>query len=268
AVGVNSDGRLEVFLIGLNGEVYHMWQLTAGSSASSNWSSFTVFQSSFISQIAKLAVGKMGNGSLDLFVTGTDGVLYHSYQSSGTWTAWANLGGAWGPGTDIAVANEKDGREEVFMVGFTGQLYHNWQTAVNGTTWSGWNSIGGAFSQTVRIAVGANSDGRLEAFTIGTDGVAYHEWENTANTPTSWASWTSLGGTWETDAKPVVAPDQNGALELLIIGNTGNVSHNYQIGGNWSGWASLGGAYTQNIRPCVGQQQNESLDIFLTGSRS
>jgi hypothetical protein len=267
AVGVNSDGRLEVFLVGLNGEVYHIYQLTPGSSASANWSSFSVLQSSFISQIAKLAVSKMANGSLDLFITGTDGVLYHSYQSGGAWTSWASLGGSWGPGTDIAVANEKDGREEVFMVGFTGQLYHNWQTAANSANWNGWVSLSGAVSPTVRIAVGANADGRLEAFTLGTDGIAYCKSQNTVNNTTSWSSWTGMGGSWETDAKPVVASDVNGDMELFLIGHTGNVYHNYQTApnGSWSGWVSLGGTFTQNVRPCIGVNLDGRLEYFLTG---
>jgi hypothetical protein len=256
---------LEVFIIGTDGQVNHIWQLAPGSSASANWSSFAVLQSSFVSQIAKLAVGKMANGALDLFVGGTDGLLYHSYQSSGAWTSWATIGGGCGPGSDIAVVNEKDGREEVFMVNYNGRLYHSWQTAANSSTWTGWSGLGGSLSQTVRIAVGTNTDGRLEVFTIGNDGVCYHEWETAANSPTSWSSWTSLGGPWETDAKPLVASDQNGALELFVIGTDGAMYHNYQTGGTWSGWLSLGGAFTQDIRPCVGKNQDGSLELFSTG---
>lgn len=267
AVGVNSDGRLEVFLIGLNGEVYHMYQLTPGSSASTNWSGFSVLQSSFISQIAKVGLGKWANGALDLFVTGTDGVLYETHQSGSSWTSWATLGGSWGASTDIATANEKDGREEVFMVGFNGQLYHNWQTAANSTTWNGWASLGGAVSPTVRTAAGANADGHLEVFILGTDGVAYHQWENGANNPTAWSGWTGFGGSWEGDAKAAVGHDQNGDLEVFLIGHTGNMYHNYQTApsGGWAGWVSLGGSFTQSVRPCVGNDQNGIMEIFLTG---
>lgn len=265
AVGVNADGRLEVFVIGTDGQVNHIWQLAPGSSTSSNWSSFAVLQSSFVSQIAKLAVGKWANGALEVFVGGTDGLLYHSYQSGGAWTSWATIGGGCGPGSDLAVLNEQDGREEVFMVGYSGQLYHSWQTTANSATWTAWNSLGGPLSQTSRIAVGANSDGRLEAFGVGTGGACYNAVENAVNGPTAWSGWTSLGGSSATTAKPVVAADQNGALELFIIGSTGNIYHNYQTGGAWSGWISLGGTFTQDIRPCVGHNQDGRLELFLTG---
>ena len=264
AVGTNSDGRLELFIVGTDGSVNHIWQLHPGSNASTNWSSFTTF-SSHVNQTVKLAVGKFANGALDVFVIGTDGALYHNYQGSSGWTGFQSLGGNWNQNTDIAVNNELDGREEVFLVGTTGNLYNNWQTTANGTSWNGWHDLSGALSDTVRIAVGRNSDGRLEAFTIGTDGVSYHEWETAANSPTSWSAWSSLAGSWETDAKTCVAADANGALEVFLIGHTGNVYHNYQNGSGWSGWLGLGGSFTQNIRPCVGQNADGRLEIFLTG---
>src|SRR5581483_906058 len=80
-VGVNQDGRLEVFVIGGNGQINHIWQKTPGSSATTNWSSFATFSSN-VGQTVKLAVGKWANGVLDLFVVGTDGVLYHANQTA------------------------------------------------------------------------------------------------------------------------------------------------------------------------------------------
>ncbi len=269
AVGVNSDGRLEVFIVGTDGTVNHIWQKVAGSSATTNWTTFATF-SSHVSTTAKLAVGNWANGALECFVIGTDGALYHNYQTtpSGVWAGFVSLGGAWTQGADIAVNNEKDGRAEVFIVGNTGNLYHNWQTAINGTTWNGWANIGGALSPVVRTDVGRNSDGRLEVFTLGTDGIAYHEYETAANTPGTWVSWNSLGGNWETDAKPIVGTDANGALEVFLIGSTGNMYHNYQSGGVWSGWVDLNGTFSQNVRPCVGKNQSGTLELFLTGTGS
>jgi len=118
-------------------------------------------------------------------------------------------------------------------------------------------------SQTARTALARNSDGRLEIFTVGTDGVAYHMYQTAANG--GWSSWSSLGGSGETDAQPVARADQNGALEVLLVGTTGNVYHNYQTGGGWSGWLSIGGAFTENIRPVLGRNQDGRLELFLTG---
>ncbi|HZV36792.1 MAG TPA: hypothetical protein VFB72_19600 [Verrucomicrobiae bacterium] len=266
AVGVNQDGRLEIFAVANNGVINHLWQLHAGSSASTNWSGFNTF-SSLVSTTAKLSVANWANGVLDLFVIGTDGVLYHNYQTApnGGWAGFVSLGGSWQQDTDIGINNEKDGRISVFLVGNTGNLYNNWQTSANSTSWNGFNDLSGAVAEAVRVAVGRNSDGRLEVFLLGTDGVCYHDWETAANSPTSWNGWASLGGLWETDAKPIVSSDQNGALEVFLIGSTHNLYHNYENGSGWSGWISIGGNFTQNIRPCVGQNSSGTLEVFLTG---
>ena len=104
----------------------------------------------------------------------------------------------------------------------------------------------------------------LNVFVIGTDGVCYYRTETAANSPTSWTSWASLPGyTWATDAKPVIAKDQNGALELFLVGTSLNLYHNFQSGSSWSGWTSLGGSFAQNIRPCIGPNADGRLQICL-----
>ncbi|HZQ47400.1 MAG TPA: hypothetical protein VFC07_10340, partial [Verrucomicrobiae bacterium] len=269
AVGVNADGRLEVFITGTDGTINHIYQKTAGSSATTNWSSFATLISSHVSQTAKLTVGKWSNGVMDLFVIGTDGALYHVNQTAPNagWGSWNSLGGTWSQDADIAIGNDLNGEEDVFVIGNTGNLYNNWQTAVNGASWHGWNDIGGTLNETARTALGRNSDGRLEFFTLGTDGVSYHNWETSANGQTAWNGWASLGGNWEADAKTVVASDQNGALEVFLIGKTGNLYHNYQSG-SWTGWLSLTGSFSQNIRPCVGMNSSGKMEVFLTGPSS
>ncbi len=270
AVGKNADGRLELFIVGTDGSVNHIYQKVAGSSATTNWTSFSILSSSDVSQTAKLAVGTWANGVQDLFVIGTDGVLYHNYQTSpnGVWSGFVSLGGEWSQDADIAVNSDKNGEVQVLMVGNSGNLYNNWQTSVNGTSWHGWNDIGGTLNETVRTAVGRNSDGRLEIFTLGTDGIAYHNWETAANGQTTWNGWASLGGNWEADAKPLVAADLNGYLEVFLIGSTGNMYHNYQSSSGWSGWKDVNGSFSQNIRPCVGTDNNGILEVFLTGGGS
>ncbi len=268
AVGVNHGGRLEVFVVGTNGAIYHVYQKVAGSSAATNWSAFSVVSSSRVNQTAKLAVGNWANGALDLFVIGTDTVLYHNYQTttgnSTSWSGFLSLGGNWEENADISVASENDGRLDVFVIGGLGSLHNNFQTAINSTTWNGWNNLSSAVSITARTAVSRDSTGRLNLFVIGTDGIAYYRTETAANTPTSWASWASLGAnTWATDAKPVIAKDQNGAMEVFIVGANGNMYHDMQAGGVWSGWVSLGGTFAQNIRPCISANADGRLEIFL-----
>jgi hypothetical protein len=90
------------------------------------------------------AVGSSADGRLEVFAVGTDGQLYHQWQTAvgGGWSGWfshGNSGAALAPSP--AVGSSADGRLEVFAVGTDGQLYHIWQTAVN-NGWSGWFSHG------------------------------------------------------------------------------------------------------------------------------
>jgi GH25 family lysozyme M1 (1,4-beta-N-acetylmuramidase) len=258
----NADGRLEVFIIGTDGRLNHAWETTTGNSSSwTGWSQF----SSLLTQQIKIGGGVNANGALDIFVVGTDGVLYEMHQTSpgGAWSGWANFGGSWIQDVDIANGNDADGRQEVMLIGNTGNLYSKFQTSVNGG-WSGWQNHGGSFGQNYRIALGRNSDGRLEVFVIDAPSTAlFHRWQTSANG--GWSGWATLAGSWEADAKPVVAADQNGALEVLLIGHTGNLYHNYQTGGGWSGWLNLNGTFTQNIRPIVGPNQDGRLEWYSTG---
>src|SRR5881392_3225835 len=69
-----------------------------GSSAATNWSAFSIVSSSRVNQTAKLAVGKWANGALDLFVIGTDCLLYHNYQTTvGNSTSWSGFNSLGGP---------------------------------------------------------------------------------------------------------------------------------------------------------------------------
>jgi hypothetical protein len=268
AVGVNKDGRLEVFVVGTNSSIYHAYQKVPGSSAATNWSVFSIVSSSRVCQTARLAVGNWSNGALDLFVIGTDSVLYHNYQTtagnSTSWSGFSSLGGAWDQNADVSVASENDGRLDVFVIDGVGNMNNNFQTAVNSTTWNGFHSLSSVVPILARTALGRDVSGHLNVFVIGTDGVCYYRTETAPSSPTSWTSWASLGNnTWATDARPVIATDENGSLELFIVGPNQNLYHNYQTGGSWIGWLSLGGTFAQNIRPCIGPNADGRLQIFL-----
>ncbi|HTB84769.1 MAG TPA: cellulase family glycosylhydrolase [Candidatus Sulfotelmatobacter sp.] len=270
-VGTNSDGRLEVFIVGTDGYLYHIWQNTPGSSTSTNWSSVTkLTTSAFMRPTAHLGIGTWANGCLDVFAIGTGGNLMHINQlATGGWSSFTSLGGAtFAQDTDIGVNNELDGREEVILIGTGGNLCQNYQTAANSTSWNGWVNLGNSLSPAAHTALGRNSDGRLEIFSIGTGGNACHAWENTANTPGSWAAMASLGGTWNTDAKVSVATDENGALEVFIVDTGGIMNHDYQVSGTtWSGWETLSGAtFNPIVYQCAGTEASGALDIFAIGT--
>ena len=91
------------------------------------------------------------DGRMEVFARGTDGALWHIWQTAPNngWSGWLSLGGAI-QGAH-AVGMNKDGRLEVFARGTDGALWHIWQTAPN-SGWSGWQSLGGGIFDPVVAA--------------------------------------------------------------------------------------------------------------------
>jgi hypothetical protein len=79
SVGVNADGRLEVFGRGRDNALWHNWQATAGG-VWLGWYS----AGGILSEGAAPALN--ANGLLDIFARRPDNTLWHIEQSSpGTW---------------------------------------------------------------------------------------------------------------------------------------------------------------------------------------
>jgi hypothetical protein len=184
-VGVNDDGRLEVFVSDQNGRLRHIWQLSSLGLSWSGWYSLGGFVGSLP------VVGKNGDGRLEVFAIdlGTE-VMAHVWQlaSGGAWSGWASLGGAWVG--NPAVGRNADGRLEVFAIRASDQsLWHNYQKTAGGS-WSGFQYLGGG-PWTRSPSVASNLNGRLEVFTAS-GGRIYHRWQD----PTvsgGWGPWALLG---------------------------------------------------------------------------
>src|SRR6266704_2217579 len=73
-------------------------------------------------------VGRNADGRLEIFVLGSNHVLYHNWQTApnGGWSnVWYNEGGSWLG--DPAVGQNADGRLQIFVVGADHALYTKWQ---------------------------------------------------------------------------------------------------------------------------------------------
>ena len=261
AVIANSDGRLEVFVVSTDNQLWHRWQTSPGSSTWSAWSSLggTIADSP--------AVTINSDGRLEVFVVATDNQLWHRWQTapgSSTWSAWSYLGGtiAGSP----AVTINSDGRLEVFVVATDNLLWHRWQTSPGSSTWSAWSSLGGTIAGSPAVTI--NSDGRLEVFVVGANGNAlYHKWQTSPGSSTSWSSYVSLGGT--ITGIPAVTRNSDGRLEVFVVGANGNaLYHKWQTAPgsstSWSNYVSLGGTITGN--PAVTRNSDGRLEVFVVGA--
>src|SRR5262249_54410278 len=154
-VGQNADGRLEIFVVGSDGNLHHLWQLAPHGAWTGAWSSLGGGNLT-----GEPAVALNTNGSLEVFVRRNDGSIVHIWEQSGTpsgWSGFASLGGSM-QGSP-AVARNADGRLEVFARGTDGALWHVWQNAPH-ADWHAWDSFGGSFSSDPEAV--PNADGRLQ----------------------------------------------------------------------------------------------------------
>jgi hypothetical protein len=84
----SADGRLELFVTGLDTNLWHIWQVTA----SSVWTGWVSHGSAGGGFGAAPALAPSGDGRLELFVVGSDGNLWHIWQTraSNGWSDWVS----------------------------------------------------------------------------------------------------------------------------------------------------------------------------------
>lgn len=150
AVAASADGRLEVFAVAADAGLWHVWQTTGGG-----WSQwFPHGQPPGMPPGPGLpntpGLAASADGRQELFMTGTEGAVYHLWQTrvNNGWSGWFPHGvpGGLPPDQGIhpapMVAASADGRLEVLVVGSDGQLWHQWQTAINNGWTPAWSSHG------------------------------------------------------------------------------------------------------------------------------
>jgi hypothetical protein len=231
----NADGRLELFGLDPDGNVWHAWQTAPSNGWNGTWQTLYPDPSAYQS----LTAARNADGSLQLFGIDANLNLWRTGQTapSNGWSgSWEPLYSASDQLATLTLARNAGGRLEIFAIGVDGEVRHTWQTAANG----GWNGswelfYPGADGRT-SLAVISNADGRLELF--GIDGDAY-VWHTGQTAPDN--NWS---GTWEplyspADTITAVAPARNadGRLEVLGLGTDGVARRTWQTaaGGDWNG---------------------------------
>ena len=168
-------GRLDVFVLGLDGAIWHRG---GGVGALGPWESLGGQLTS-----APAAVS-WGPNRIDVFARGIDGQLYTVAWTGSGWTGWRGINSALGAGPE-AVAR-RPGVIDVFARGIDGAMYH--------MVWSGtvplfnWERLGGGF--TSAPAATAWGGDRLDVFGRGLDGGLWSNYWNGQR----WVGWYPLSG--------------------------------------------------------------------------
>jgi hypothetical protein len=231
-LGMNGDGRLDIFTLGSDGKFYHRWQTAPSGNWSANWGSLPL---SGVTLEYWLAVGNNADGRLALFAAGSNGEIYHTWQTTANneygWNIWTGFGKPSSGAllTTPSVGQNQDGRLQVFSNGSDGKLWYKVQVAPN-SYWSSWMNLGTPTfaSLTGGAKASRTRDGRLVVFSPTTDGGFGYIAQTQANG--TWGSWASLGhpSTYSLVSQYDIALNQNGTMIIVAVDSTGMLGWNYE----------------------------------------
>jgi hypothetical protein len=90
SAAMDTDGRLEVFVLGTDHSIWHLAQTTGASRSWTGWNGLGGYS------ISNPATARDADGRIELYVGGRDNMLWYRAQTSAgstSWTTWADLGG-------------------------------------------------------------------------------------------------------------------------------------------------------------------------------
>ncbi|OLE23198.1 MAG: hypothetical protein AUG44_22745 [Actinobacteria bacterium 13_1_20CM_3_71_11] len=191
---------------------------------------------------------------LDVFVTGADSAVWHTWQDSAGWHPWEFIGGR--TKADLVVVSPEPGRIDLYAIGADTAL---WWRGFNGYGWSDWQSFGGRtqghnFSATVDPANGGE-----RVFVQGADGAVYHDYVDQE----FFYPFQGIGGQVRSDVTAITTSD--GKIDVFAPGADTTVWHRRWNGTVWLPWEPLGGATIGGGFDAVGWDAG-LVDLFVVGT--
>jgi hypothetical protein len=204
----NQDGRLEAFVIGVQGDLAHISQefdanALGGKRWSYSWRSHGTPPSGAALAPGGLVGAPSQDGRLELFAVDAGGNLWHIWQTevNGGWSdtapGWYSHGTP--PGTTCAgtpaIAADPNGLLNLFVVGADGNLWQISQVQPS-NGWSDWVSQGAPSTTTLDASPAITSRitdtqyGQLEVLAVGADSNLWHILQEASGV---WSVWYSLG---------------------------------------------------------------------------
>ena len=224
--------RLDIFVVGTNGALYHKWW---GGSA---WGpSDTEFEFMGGVIVGNPTVASWDHDRLDVFVIGTDGALYHKAWNGSEWqpsvTGYDSLGtpdnGVTLTGSPVVNSWGHD-RLDIFIVGTDGALYHKWWDGNNwGPSLTGYEFMAGGISRDPAVVSWGHD--RLDVFVIGSDSALWHKgWDGKQWSP-SVTGYEYLSGSIA--SKPAAVSWDRDRLDVFVIGSDRALYHKAWDGTSW-----------------------------------
>ena len=260
-IGLNVDGRLEVFVTGNNGDVWHRWQQNPGAGPwSTGWAADLHGLRAASGPSVGLGRGEGGNHpGLVVFVIGEDGALWYSAQASQGWQEWQSLGGSFAPAPPATAYNAFLGLLEVFAVDREGQVRMSRETGRGG--FAGLTGLATNARMTGAIGAAHASDGRTELFCAADDGTIQHNSRVTPDPANDWSGFDFLAGSISA-TPPAVTTCSDGRLEGVFSGLNGDIRHFWQTAPNSSFMVQGSMRGTTDAAPTLERNEDGRLELF------
>jgi hypothetical protein len=201
-----------------------------------------------------------GSDRQDVFVVGSDGSVYHTWDAGDTGLLdIESLGGA--VSATPAATSPAVNTLYVFARGGSGILY--WKKW-NGTSWTAW----GGFADTLAVGAGpaaCSYGSRVDAFYEGTNGHLYQK--TSTNAGSTWGSGTQLTPT--ITATPTAITTAAGHISVFARGSDGALWWMRTTDGStWGTWTSIGGAIAAGTGPSAVILSDGTIYVFMEGTDS
>jgi hypothetical protein len=175
--------HIDLFVVANDGAVHWSWW-HLGSDWSGKNNPWLPLGGSFAPGTPITAISRTPT-HVDLFATGTDGIVYTSYWQEGPpeapsapWTPWRRIGGYFPASAPVTAVSRVPNQIDLFITGNDGVVY--WQFGVEGADWTGisndWTPIGGVFPPGAPVAAVSRIPDHIDLFIAGKNGQAYWSW--------------------------------------------------------------------------------------------
>jgi hypothetical protein len=227
-LGKHADGRVEVFAIGIL--AYVVSHITQTKPNTDEWGKEKMLKGVYARQIE--LVSNSDDSLLMVFIKPGKEIAYirQTKPNSQEWTSKKDLDSY---ANQIAVVKHMDGRLQIAIVGtMASVMSYQTQLEPSGDDWSKEKDLKGVYGNQVEFAM--NADGKLALFYIKPDKeVAYLTETSSSENP--WSKAHSL----EAYANLIeLGNNQNGDIELLMVGTFGNVlTHMTQTKASTNQWS-------------------------------
>jgi hypothetical protein len=227
-----NTGTIDVLVRGGDGAIYE--QYTDLSISGSGWSGWHLLYGQLPAGTgpAICAVGKYPNQRIDVFATGMDHALWHSWTDSSGYHKLEPLGGYLTSSPAARMSSTNNIIDiSVYARGGDGAC---WQNAYNTyyKKWSGWSSFGGRIAPGTAPATAAIPGYYQDIFVQGMNGALWHNWKTPAY---AWSGWQSLGGKMTSSPAATIKGSQ---IDVFVRGDDGYLWY-IEYTSKWWDWVSF-----------------------------